>query len=195
MPRTHNLGMTSQGIVDIPLRAAEATDPEGLALRPDIGPENARARARREACYSHILGVLKTLSDPAAAAVAAPTAAAGGAASAARKPPSAAERAAYRTRLLKVRPSCHARLCTPLGVQSCRHRHILRGNGDLGAVSRNNVVDVPTSLTFRAMVAALCIVQDTHTQASKDQWLGPCSSVCDHMSGLIPNLSCCFEML
>lgn len=96
--------ITLQGIVDIPLRAAEATDPEGLALRPDIGPENARARARREACYSHILGVLKSLSDSAAAA-AAPAAAAGGAASGARTPPSTAEKEAYRTRLLKVRQS------------------------------------------------------------------------------------------
>ncbi|MEW5305512.1 MAG: hypothetical protein WDW36_008046 [Sanguina aurantia] len=95
-----------EGIVEIPLRAAAASDPEGLALRRDARVECTRARARRESCYSHILGVLTSLTD--GSPVAPPAAAlpgggpADGSASAARKAPTAAERVVYQKRLLRA---------------------------------------------------------------------------------------------
>ena len=119
-----------KGLVEIPLRAAAASDPEGLATRPEFGPECDRARQRRSQCYAPVIAALAVLSDSTAAqppssssaaqqATAAPssgastlrgpagtvgvTAGAGpGGVGNGAKPLTAAERASYKTALLKV---------------------------------------------------------------------------------------------
>ena len=50
-----------QGLVEIPLRAAAASDPEGYATRPESGPECERARQRRSQCYAPVIAALAAL--------------------------------------------------------------------------------------------------------------------------------------
>lgn len=50
-----------QGIVTVPLAAAAAQDPEGLALRPEVGSGCELARQQRREAYGHILGALRAL--------------------------------------------------------------------------------------------------------------------------------------
>eukprot|EP00198_Chlamydomonas_reinhardtii_P005145 XP_001694481.1 nuclear pore protein [Chlamydomonas reinhardtii] len=48
-----------EGIVTVPLAAAAARDPEGLALRPELGAACELARQRRREAYQHVLAALK----------------------------------------------------------------------------------------------------------------------------------------
>ncbi|GFR52521.1 hypothetical protein Agub_g15094, partial [Astrephomene gubernaculifera] len=50
-----------EGIVTVPLAAAAARDPEGLALRPEMGPACEMARQRRREAYGHIFAALRAV--------------------------------------------------------------------------------------------------------------------------------------
>ncbi|KXZ56936.1 UNI3 protein [Gonium pectorale] len=91
------------GIVTVPLAAAAARDPEGLALRPEAGPACELARQRRREAYSHVFGALRAVMTGegavgAGAGGAAAAAGGGGGGSAALSP---AERSAFKNALLK----------------------------------------------------------------------------------------------
>jgi len=93
-----------EGIVEIPLCAAAAADPDNLAQRPELGPDCERARQRREGCYIHIISTLKALINPAAAEgpLAAAVAGTGAPAAGGQKGLSPAERATYKNAILKA---------------------------------------------------------------------------------------------
>lgn len=84
----------------VPLAAANARDPDCLALRPELGAACEAARQRRREAYSHLFGVLRAVLDPAGGAPGG--AAAGGGAAGGAAALSAAERAAFKAALFKV---------------------------------------------------------------------------------------------
>lgn len=88
----------------VPLAAAAARDPEGLALRPELGAACELARQRRREAYQHVLAALKAVLSPdggggAGVLGGAGAGASGGGGGAAL---TAAERAVFKSALLKV---------------------------------------------------------------------------------------------
>ena len=70
-------------------------------MRPELGPECARARQRRQAAYAHIINTLRLLVSGSGNPAAAAAAAAGGGPEA-QKGLTPQERAAYKAAILKV---------------------------------------------------------------------------------------------
>lgn len=72
--------LSLQGIVELVVQCAAIADPHDLAWRHSSSADTAAARAARDRCYSHLLGVLKPLLGVGNAPRAAPTGAAAAAA-------------------------------------------------------------------------------------------------------------------
>ena len=175
-----------QGVVELPLRAAAAADPDCLALRPELGPDCDRARARRAACYAPVIAALAQLTGSASAAAAAPAAAApsggsggNGAAAAApvrgpagtvgvtagagpggvgngAKPLSASERAVYLKVLLKVGVDTK---CEPVG--SCGAKRLCT-SPHLSLALKSNLTLVVTRI-FCVLCGATLLTLPPHT--------------------------------
>ncbi|KAJ9533495.1 hypothetical protein QJQ45_026554, partial [Haematococcus lacustris] len=103
VPLAANLGqLTSQlaylqayqHIPDVPLAAGAAVDPEGAALRPELGPSCERAQTARQAAYACVFSTLRVLASGASNPATPAALAAGVKEADAKKPMTARERAA-----------------------------------------------------------------------------------------------------